>query len=82
MQHWRKLVLQKTASVLHSIIFKKLSEVSGIAIVNCVSLFQITKYESFQLKLMEEKPPIFTALLLFKAWQNFKCKILLFPKYS
>lgn len=41
-------------------------------------LFQITESESFHLKAVEENPPTFTALLLFKAWHNLKCKILFF----
>lgn len=44
-------------------------------------LFQIIKSEGLQFKPMKENAPVvFTALLLFKAWQNFTCKITLFPK--
>lgn len=45
-------------------------------------LFQIIESESFHLKAVEENPPAFTALLLFKAWQNLKCKTPLIPKHS
>lgn len=63
-------------------VYLKLPKVFKIYCPVIFKLFHIIESQSFQLKPMEENPPVFAALLLFKAWQNFKCKILLFPKQS
>lgn len=79
-QHWHKQILQKTQITHFTMATMKLQEALLKYFYVMLRLFQIIKSQSFQFKPMKENAPVFTALLLFKAWQNFTCKIILFPK--